>query len=401
MAKIAVMGYGTIGSGVVEALSMNQESITKKAGEPIEVKYVLDLREFPGSPIEDKLIKDYQIIVNDPEVSVVVETMGGVEPANTFVKAMLEKGKSVATSNKALVAACGTDLMETAVANNCNFMFEASVGGGIPIIRPLYNCLTPDVISEIAGVLNGTTNYILTKMNVENESFEECLKQAQALGYAEKDPSADVNGDDTCRKIAILTSIATGKRVDYTKIHTEGIARAEAADFRYAELMDMSIKLMGLTRLVDGHLKCMVAPYMVDRNHPLYPVEDVFNGVMVTGNVVDRLLFFGRGAGKLPTAAAVVADVIEEVKLKDNCQTIPWSREELVPDNYLDYKARFMIRIPDDVPEEEYQKIFRPEKVLTGILPGEIAMITSKISEAEYLEMEKACDKIMGKIRMY
>lgn len=403
MAKIAVMGYGTIGSGVVEALSMNQKSIQKKAGEEIIVKYVLDLRDFPGDPVQERIVHDYQVIARDPEISVVVETMGGVEPAYTFVSTMLKAGKSVVTSNKALVAEYGAELMEEAVANHCNFFFEASVGGGIPIIRPLYTCLSPDVVTEITGILNGTTNYILTEMSQKGVSFEDALKEAQELGYAERDPSADVEGGDTCRKIAILSSVAMGKKVVYTDIHMEGITGVTTEDFRYAREMDMSIKLLASSRMSDdhSHMQSIVAPFMIHKDHPLFSVQDVFNAVMVTGNVVDRLMFFGRGAGKLPTAAAVAADVIEAVKLKNVCETEPWSKEVLKPDDYKTYTARFMVRLPEDTDPALYGKLLCPDQVLTGVVPGELAVITAPMTEAQYLEAEAELGSVISRTRLY
>lgn len=403
MAKIAVMGYGTIGSGVVEALSMNQDSIQKKAGEEIYVKYVLDVRDFPGDPIQDRIIHDYQVIAQDKEISVVVETMGGVEPANTFVMAMLKAGKSVVTSNKALVAEYGAELMETAVENHCNFLFEASVGGGIPVIRPLYTCLTPDVITEITGILNGTTNYILTEMNQKGVSFEDALKKAQELGYAERDPSADVEGGDACRKIAILSSVAMGKKVVFTDIHMEGITGVTTEDFRYASEMDMSIKLLATSRMAEDHerMESMVAPFMISREHPLYSVSDVFNAVMINGNVVDQLMFYGRGAGKLPTAAAVVADVVEAVKLKDVSETKPWSKEVLKPEDYKGYTTQFMVRLPETVDQEFCQEVFGAVRVLSGVVPGELAMITAPMTEGEYLEAEARCGSVISRTRLY
>lgn len=403
MAKVAVMGYGTIGSGVVEALSMNQKSIQAKAGEEISVKYVLDVREFPGTPIQDKIVHDYQMIAQDPEISVVVETMGGVEPANTFVMAMLKAGKSVVTSNKALVAEYGAELMETAVAHNCNFFFGASVGGGIPVIRPLYTCLTSDVVTEITGILNGTTNYILTEMNQKGVSFEDALKKAQALGYAERDPSADVEGGDACRKIAILSSVAMGKKVVFTDIHMEGITGVTTEDFRYASEMDMSIKLLATSRMTDGcgHMQSIVAPFMVSREHPLYSVSDVFNAVMITGNVVDQLMFYGRGAGKLPTAAAVVTDVVEAVKQKGVSITKPWDKEILKPDDYKQYTTRFMVRLPESVDLASCKELFQAAKVLTGVVPGELAIITEPMTEGQYLEAEAKNGKVISRTRLY
>lgn len=403
MAKVAVMGYGTIGSGVVEALSMNQKSIKEKAGEEISVKYVLDLREFPGTPIEDKIVHDYQIIAQDPEVSVVVETMGGVEPANTFVMAMLKSGKSVVTSNKALVAEYGAELMETAVENHCNFFFEASVGGGIPVIRPLYTCLTSDVVTEITGILNGTTNYILTEMNQKGVSFEEALKKAQELGYAERDPSADVEGGDACRKIAILSSVAMGKKVVFTDIHMEGITGVAAEDFRYASELGMSIKLLATSRMAEdgSSMQSIVAPFMVSREHPLYSVSDVFNAVMITGNVVDQLMFYGRGAGKLPTAAAVAADVIEAVKQKNVSITKPWDKAVLKPDDYTQYTTRFMVRLPEDSDMASCKELFKADKILAGIVPGEMAIVTGLMTEGQYLEAEAKNGKVISRTRLY
>ena len=289
--KVAVMGYGTIGSGVVEVLDINRNSITKRAGEEIDVKYILDLRDFPGDPIQEKVVHDYKTIVDDPEVKIVVETMGGVEPAYTFVKAMLEAGKHVTTSNKALVAAKGAELIALAKEKNVNFMFEASVGGGIPIIRPLNSCLTADEIEEITGIVNGTTNYMLTKMSEEGLEFDDVLKDAQAKGYAEKDPTADIEGYDACRKIAILTSLVCGQQVDFEDIHTEGITKITATDIRYAKAMGRAIKLLASSRKVGDGYVAMVAPFLLPSSHPLYSVNDVFNAIFVHGNVLGDAMF--------------------------------------------------------------------------------------------------------------
>ena len=263
MIRVAVMGYGTIGSGVVEVLDINKNSIAKRAGEEIGVKYILDLRDFPGDPIQEKVVHDYKVIANDPEVQIVVETMGGVEPAYTFVKAMLTAGKHVTTSNKALVAAKGAELIALAKEKNVNFMFEASVGGGIPIIRPLNSCLTADEIEEITGIVNGTTNYMLTKMTEEGSEFDDVLKDAQAKGYAEKDPTADIEGYDACRKIAILTSLVCGQQVDFEDIHTEGITKITATDIRYAKAMGRAIKLLASSHKVGDGYVAMVAPFLL------------------------------------------------------------------------------------------------------------------------------------------
>ena len=275
MINIAVLGYGTVGSGVVEVINTNHESINKRAGDEINIKYVLDLRDFPGDPVEKVLVHDYEVIVNDPEVDIVVEVMGGIEPAYTFVKRALEAGKSVSTSNKALVAKHGSELMEIAKAKGINFLFEASCGGGIPIIRALNSSLTADEIDEITGILNGTTNYMLYKMSTENCDFDTVLKEAQAKGYAEADPTADVEGADACRKIAILSSLAYGKFLNYENIYTEGITKITPADMEYAKELGMTIKLLATSRRIGDSFYAMVAPFLVGKESPLYSVNDV------------------------------------------------------------------------------------------------------------------------------
>ena len=314
--KIAVMGYGTIGSGVVEVLEINKEKIAKRAGEPIEVKYVLDLREFPGTPIENKIVHDYKAIAEDPEIGIVVETMGGVEPAFTFVKAMLEAGKQVATSNKNLVAAKGAELIKVARDHGVNFQFEASVGGGIPIITPMHQCLAANHISSIRGIVNGTTNFMLTKMKRENMGFDEALKIAQQLGYAEtKDPGDDVDGRDACRKIAILASLACGHHVYPDNIPTRGIRDITVADIKAAEKLDSAIKLIAwYNEGGDGQMAAGVEPMLVSNSNQLAGVDDVFNAVLMKGDMLGDVVFYGKGAGKLPTASAVVADVIDALK---------------------------------------------------------------------------------------
>ena len=315
MIRVAVMGYGTIGSGVVEVLDINKNSIAKRAGEEIGVKYILDLRDFPGDPIQEKVVHDYKVIANDPEVQIVVETMGGVEPAYTFVKAMLEAGKHVTTSNKALVAAKGAELIALAKEKNVNFMFEASVGGGIPIIRPLNSCLTADEIEEITGIVNGTTNYMLTKMTEEGSEFDDVLKDAQAKGYAEKDPTADIEGYDACRKIAILSSLVCGHQIYPQNIPTRGIRAITTADVEAAEKLGCVIKLIAwMKRGKDGSVAAGVEPCLVPKANQLASVDDVFNAVLVKGDMLGDVVFYGKGAGKLPTASAVVADVVDALK---------------------------------------------------------------------------------------
>lgn len=401
--KIAVMGYGTIGSGVVDVLRINKEKITKRAGEPVDVKYILDLREFPGDPMEDAIVHDYQTIVNDPEIGIVVETMGGVEPAYTFVKAMLEAGKQVATSNKNLVAAKGAELIKIARDHNVNFQFEASVGGGIPIIRPLNKCLTADEIEEITGILNGTTNYMLTKMAEEGADFDEVLKDAQEKGYAEKDPTADIEGHDPCRKIAILTSLVCGRQVDFEDIHCEGITKITADDFKYAKVLNRSIKLLASSRKVGNSYSCMVAPFMLSAEHPLCGVNGVFNGIFVHGNVLGDAMFYGSGAGKLPTASAVVADVVDAAKHLHRTVVTRWESNtlELVPN--ADAKRRFFVRIhgEESVLKSRVDEVFgQVEVVKADGVKGEFAVITGEMTEAEYAQKAEAMPKVVKMIRM-
>lgn len=395
--KIAVMGYGTIGSGVVEVLRINKEKIAKRAGEPVEVKYILDLREFPGDPMEDAIVHDYQTIANDPEIGIVVETMGGVEPAYTFVKAMLEAGKQVATSNKNLVAAKGAELIKIAREHGVNFQFEASVGGGIPIIRPLNKCLTADEIEEITGILNGTTNYMLTKMTDEGADFDEVLKDAQAKGYAEKDPTADIEGHDPCRKIAILTSLVAGKQIDFEDIHCEGITKITAVDIKYAKAMNRSIKLLASSKKVGDSYSCLVAPYMLKSTHPLCGVNGVFNGIFVRGNVLGDAMFYGSGAGKLPTASAVVADVVDMVKHQHTNIYIDWSQEKLEIVDYKDSVNAFFVRTSSD--KAAVEAAFGNVEYVENIEAGEIGFVTGEMTEAEF-EEKSAKIEILNRIRL-
>lgn len=395
--KIAVMGYGTIGSGVVEVLRINKEKIAKRAGEPVEVKYILDLREFPGDPMEDAIVHDYQTIANDPEIGIVVETMGGVEPAYTFVKAMLEAGKQVTTSNKNLVAAKGAELIKIAREHGVNFQFEASVGGGIPIIRPLNKCLTADEIEEITGILNGTTNYMLTKMSDEGADFDEVLKDAQAKGYAEKDPTADIEGHDPCRKIAILTSLVAGKQIDFEDIHCEGITKITAVDIKYAKAMNRSIKLLASSKKVGDSYSCLVAPYMLKSTHPLCGVNGVFNGIFVRGNVLGDAMFYGSGAGKLPTASAVVADVVDMVKHQHTNIYIDWSQEKLEIVDYKDSVNAFFVRTSSD--KAAVEAAFGNVEYVENVEAGEIGFVTGEMTEAEF-EEKSAKIEILNRIRL-
>lgn len=399
MIKVAVLGYGTIGSGVVEVLETNREHITQTAGEEIEVKYVLDLRDFPNDPIQEKIVHDYQVIENDPEVKVVVEAMGGVEPAYTFVKAALLAGKHVTTSNKALVAKHGAELLAIAKEKELNFLFEASVGGGIPIIRPLVTSLTADIVEEITGILNGTTNYMLTKMSVEGSDYNEVLKDAQAKGYAEADPTADVEGYDACRKIAILTSLVCGKTVDFEEIHTEGISGITPIDIAYAKAMGRSIKLLATSRLSNGSYYAMVAPFMLGEEHPLNNVNDVFNAIFVHGNMLGDAMFYGSGAGKLPTASAVAADIVDIVKHIDRNIMISYSGEKM---ELLDYKkAENSYFVRTKAEESKVKEIFgNIAFIKIKEAADETAFVTEKMSEEAYLEKAEKLGGILQMIRV-
>lgn len=329
MINIAIMGYGTVGSGVAEIIVTHKESLAKRAKEEINIKYILDIREFPGDPLEEKFTKDFNDIINDDDIKVVVEVMGGLHPAYDFVKACLEKGKSVVTSNKELVAAKGAELLQIAQDKNVNFLFEASVGGGIPIIRPMSQCLAANEVVEVAGILNGTTNFILTKMIREQMSFEDALALAQKLGYAEKDPTADIEGLDAVRKICILASLAYGKHVYPDNIHTEGISKITLADVAYASAWGGAIKLIGsVKKLDDGRIDIFVAPMILDSGSQLAGVDDVFNGIMVRGDSTGDVVFYGKGAGKMPTASAVVADVIDCIKHLKARKYLFWADSE-------------------------------------------------------------------------
>lgn len=391
--NVAVMGYGTIGSGVVEVLEKNQDVIEKNAGEPVLVKYVLDLRDFPGDPVQDKIVHDFQVIAGDDTVGIVVETMGGLNPAYPFVKTCLEAGKHVVTSNKALVAAHGTELLAIAREKQVNFLFEASVGGGIPIIRPMYQCLMGERIEEITGILNGTTNFILTKMDKEGDSFTGALREAQNLGYAERNPEADVEGHDTCRKIAILTAMATGKEVNYEDIYTEGITKITDIDFKYADRMGTSVKLFGSSRIEGDTVHAWVAPVMIGKDHPLYAVSGVYNGIMVKGNMLGVSMFYGSGAGKLPTASAVVADVIEAVKNPGRNIPMGWSSEkqEIAPMNSSEH--RYFVRIAGTSEERKaaVKEAFGEAEVLQLEGMHEFAVLTRVMAEEAF---KKAVEKL-------
>ena len=397
--KIAVLGYGTIGSGVVEIVNTNAATIAKRAGEEIEVKYVLDLRDFPGDPVQDILVHDYSIIAQDEDVDIIVETMGGTKPAYDFVKTALLNGKSVCSSNKELVAAHGAELLQIAREKNVNFYFEASVGGGIPIIRPLNQSLTADRIEQINGILNGTTNYILTKMAQEGSDFADVLKEAQELGYAEKDPTADVEGYDACRKIAILTSLAYGQQVDYEDIYTEGITKITAEDFKYAKALGAAIKIFGTSRKEGNKLYAMVAPQMIQADNPLYAVNDVFNAICVTGNMLGDVMFYGKGAGKEATASAVVSDVVDAVKhMNVNVMTI-WEdeKQEVAPMDEM--KNRFFVRIGASE-KAKAEDLFEEVTPVDGGIADEFGFLTGTMTEKEFNETISQFDTFITRIRV-
>ena len=403
MIQIAVLGYGTVGSGVVEVINTNHSSINKKAGDEIQIKYVLDLRDFPGDPIQEKIVHDYDIILNDPEIRIVVEVMGGVEPAYTFTKQALLAGKSVCTSNKELVARHGAELLQIARDRNINYLFEASCGGGIPIIRPLNSSLTADEIDEITGILNGTTNYILTEMIQKGSEFDEVLKDAQDKGFAERNPEADVEGYDACRKIAILSSLAFSRQVDYTDIYTEGISKITAKDIKYAKAMGQTIKLLAFSRKVGESFYAMVAPMLLGPSDPLFSVNGVFNAIFVHGNVLGDAMFYGSGAGKLPTASAVVSDVVDEAKHLNRNIMSYWSSHKLELTDISNSQRKFFVRAQGTVEEEleRVEEIFGTvQPVVVPELSGEFGFITEVMSEAEYKAKAKRLGTVIHMIRI-
>ncbi len=413
MISIALMGHGTVGSGVVEVLTKNHESIVHKAGEEINIKYILDLRDFPDSPYADRFIKDFSIIENDDDVKIVVECLGGLNPSYEFVKTCLLAGKSVATSNKELVAEKGDELLKIAKENNLNFLFEASVGGGIPILRPLDQCLAANEVYEIAGILNGTTNFILTKMIREQMPFDKALSLAQSLGYAERDPSADINGDDACRKICILASLAFGKHVYPNQCYTEGISKITLEDVEYASNWGGVIKLIGrCKKLDDGRVTLMVSPGIVHIGGQLAGVEDVFNAILVRGDAIGDVVFYGRGAGKMPTASAVVADVIDCVKHIKARKYLFWESgsQDYVAD-YRENKVKFYIRAmsPDanaaydkakEIFGNDIQRLHREAEPA-----GEVAFVTNEDTELVLNQririFENSGASVIGNIRIF
>ncbi len=400
MKKIAVLGFGVVGSGTVEVFYKNKEALEKKAGDELDIKYILEVRDCPDERYRDKFTKNFDEILNDPEICVVVEVIGGLKYSYGYVKSSLEAGKSVVTSNKELVAAKGAELLKIAREHNVNFFFEASVGGGIPIIRPLNQCLSANEINEIAGILNGTTNFILTKMIKEGMGFDEALKIAQELGYAERDPSADVEGLDTCRKICILASLAFGKHVYPDNIHTEGITKITLEDVKYCESMNSVIKLIGFASKRGDDIAVMTCPAVIYEDSQLAGVNDVFNAILVRGDATGDVVFYGKGAGKLPTASAVVSDIIVAAKSENSSKSMHW--EDCGQDFIIPYKKlsnKFYVRAKAD--RKAVESIFGEVRFLSrdGAPDDECAFVTHPINEAEF--EEKCSDlNVLGSLRV-
>lgn len=401
MINVAVLGYGTVGSGVVEVIETNKALLNKRSGQELNVKYILDLRDFPGDPYEAKIVHDFDVIVNDAEVNIMCEVMGGVGAAYQFTKQALEKGISVCTSNKELVAKHGPELLTLAKEHNCSYLFEASVGGGIPIIRPLNTALTAEKIEAITGILNGTTNYMLSKMEREGADYAEVLKEAQDKGYAERNPEADVEGHDACRKIAILSSLMMGKNVDSEKIVTEGITKVTAADFVYAKAAGCTVKLLAQSKAVsDREVLAMVAPFMIGKEHPLAMVNDVFNAVFVTGNMLGDSMYYGRGAGKLPTASAVVADVVDCAKSIGETLPCFWDKEDVKLADVAEVEWKYFVRAAADA-KEAVEAAFPGGEVLTvADRKEDFGYFTAAMKEKDFAaKCEELGDKVLSKIR--
>ena len=398
MIKAAIFGYGTVGSGIYEVLTRNSAVIQGKLGDRIEVKYVLDLREFPGDPVQDVLVHDVNTILDDEEVSIICETMGGEKPAYDFTRRALELGKSVCTSNKELVEKHGAELLKIAQEHHCSYLFEASVGGGIPIIRPLCTSLAQEHIESITGILNGTTNYILSKMENEGADFETVLKRAQEKGYAERNPEADVCGYDAGRKIAILTSLAYGKNVDFADLYVEGITQITRMDFAYAKKLGTTMKLFAKSQCIDGKYYAMVAPFMVTADNPLYAVQNVFNAILVHGNMVGDTMYYGKGAGKLATASAVVADVIDCAKHLGKHVQVIWEEDKLEISPMDDFTRRFFVRVKG-TDRAQITENFGKVEFIDSVAEEETGFITSEMTEKAYEECAKKAGNVINRIR--
>ena len=402
--KIAIMGFGTVGSGVKEVLELNRAQIEKKGGEKIEIKYILSRHEHIQGVPDELITTDFATIENDPEVELVVEAIGGIHPAYEYIKSCLEKGKHVVSSNKAVVDACGSKLVRTAKEHDRNFYFEASVGGGIPVIRTLYHNYAGENVTEITGILNGTSNFILSKMKDEGSTFAETLKEAQRLGYAEKDPSADVDGFDTSRKTAILLSMSSGMRCRHEDIYTEGIRNVSDIDMAYARKMGYHIRLLGSVETVEEQYFAYVAPIMVGEDDPLYFVNGVYNGIRIVGNCLGNTMLYGKGAGKLPTASAVVSDIIAAARHKDHFQGIGWSEKMLTIEPMGANAFRYFLRIEGTAQgiEKDLSAFFlsEGETLSPVVLDGrtdEFALVSTLLFEEDFLERLQAFEEASGR----
>ena len=402
MISVAIMGHGTVGSGVAEILTTHKQKLFKAVGEELYVKHILDLREFPDSPLADRFTKNFEDIVNDIEVRVVVEVMGGTNPAYDFVKRCLQAGKSVVTSNKELVAKHGAELLAVAKENNANFLFEASVGGGIPIIRPLSQCLVANEVDEIAGILNGTTNFIFGKMINDNMDFSDALKLAQDLGYAERNPEADIEGHDACRKICILASLAFGKHIYPDNVYTKGISEITLDDVKYADSLNYVIKLIGdVKKTEDGKLDILVAPMLLSKDCILSDINDVFNGILVKGDCTGDVMFYGKGAGKLPTASAVVADVVDCAKHLKARKRIFWTDSDgSQVASYKDSKTAMYIRVAGK--GEMAQSLFPDSEIMKA--DGNTVLMTQEYKfgeiEGKIAKLNENGEKVLSAIRI-
>ena len=402
--KIAIMGFGTVGSGVKEVLELNRAQIEKKGGEKIEIKYILSRHEHIQGVPDELITTDFATIENDPEVELVVEAIGGIHPAYEYIKSCLEKGKHVVSSNKAVVDACGSKLVRTAKEHDRNFYFEASVGGGIPVIRTLYHNYAGENVTEITGILNGTSNFILSKMKDEGSTFAETLKEAQRLGYAERDPSADVDGFDTSRKTAILLSMSSGMRCRHEDIYTEGIRNVSDIDMAYARKMGYHIRLLGSVETVEEQYFAYVAPIMVGEDDPLYFVNGVYNGIRIVGNCLGNTMLYGKGAGKLPTASAVVSDIIAAARHKDHFQGIGWSEKMLTIEPMGANAFRYFLRIEGTAQgiEKDLSAFFlsEGETLSPVVLDGrtdEFALVSTLLFEEDFLERLQAFEEASGR----
>lgn len=385
MAKVAIMGYGTVGSGVYDIIKTNSDKLSRSAnGESVDIKYILDIRDFDDHPEKELFTKEFNDILNDDEVSVVAEVMGGLHPAYEFTKSLLEAGKSVVTSNKELVATYGTELLEIARGKNVNYFFEASVGGGIPIIRPLVSSITSDAVTEITGILNGTTNYMLTKMSEDGLDYDAVLEDAQERGYAERNPAADVEGHDARRKIAILSSLAFGKYVDYEDVYTEGITKITSADFAYAKILGSRIKLFGTSKKKeDGSISAMVCPVMITNEHPLFAVNDVMNAILVRGESMGDLMFYGAGAGKLPTASAVVADVVNAARNPKITEIEPYEPGKMTVSDHLKSTHSYFVRVKGS-DANAVAESFKAKQIVDAGIADEFGLVTAEWAENEF-----------------